>query len=125
MKKLLIIAVAAMCVVACGPRRSAKSQESQKDATNIENTEASEQHCCGHHGIDGCAKEAAEKDCAIAAEKAAETVEAVKKEVETAKKEVETVKKEAESVKEEAVQVEQLGRKAEPKPRKPVPNPYK
>ena len=100
MKKLLIIAVAAMCVVACGPRKGAKSQESQKEAAKIENTDSTK------------------KDCAIAAEKAAETVEAVKKEVETAKKE-------AESVKEEAVQVEQLGRKAEPKPRKPVPNPYK
>ncbi len=128
MKKVLIIAIAAMCVVACGPRRNAKSQEAQKEA---EQSEKVEHACCGNHGEAGCPAEAVQKeseqlvgDACQKVEEACEKVEeACEKAEQTTKKAAETVKKESENAKSEGMTVVPLGKKADPKPIKPVPKP--
>ena len=121
MKKVLIFAIAAMCVVACGPRRSAKSQATQKE---VEQSEQAEHACCGHHGEAGCPAEAVQKECEQAVGDACQKVEeACEKAEQTTKKASETVKKESEEVKKEGMTVVPLGRKADPKPIKPVPKP--
>ena len=121
MKKVLIIAIAAMCVVACGPRRGAKSQAAQKEA---EQSEKVEHACCGNHGEAGCPAEAVQKECEQAVGDACQKVEeACEKAEQTTKKASETVKKESEEVKKEGMTVVPLGRKADPKPIKPVPKP--
>ena len=114
MNKVLIIAIAAMCVVACGPRRNAKSQAAQKDAAQ---TETVEQPCCANHSEGTCQEEVNGK---CAKEVVKEVIEAGHK----AEKEVkESVGKECEKV--DGIKVEQIGRKADPKPIKPVPKPKK
>ena len=114
MNKVLIIAIAAMCVVACGPRRNAKSQAAQKDAAQ---TETVEQPCCANHSEGTCQEEVNGK---CAKEVVEEVIEAGHK----AEKEVkESAQKECEKV--EGIKVEQIGRKADPKPIKPVPKPKK
>ena len=128
MKKVLIIAIAAMCVVACGPRRSAKSQATQKEA---EQSEQVQHACCGHHAEAGCPAEAVQKECEQAVgdacqkvEEACEKVEeACEKAEQTTKKAARTVQKECETVKSEGMTVVPLGKKADPKPIKPVPKP--
>ena len=128
MKKVLIIAIAAMCVVACGPRRNAKSQAAQKEAEKSEKVEHS---CCGNHSEAGCPAEAVQKECEQAVgdacqkvEEACEKVEeACEKAEQTTKKAARTVQKECETVKSEGMTVVPLGKKADPKPIKPVPKP--
>ncbi|MBO4605285.1 MAG: hypothetical protein J5667_01935 [Bacteroidales bacterium] len=128
MKKVLIIAIAVLCVAACGPRRSAKSQEVQKDACQKENVE---QPCCGHH-VEGTCPDAVNGKCdhsQKAGECAKEAKDAVQEVVEAGHKAENCAKETAKCVKETteegAATVEQLGRKADPKPIKPVPKPKK
>ena len=129
MKKVFVIVIAAMCVMSCGQRRAAKSQESsQQEAAPAEAAEVVEHQCCGHHGAEGCPAEVSGKECGHAdagcdnrqeLQKACETID------KTVKEATATMKKEAEAAKAESATVTQLGKKADPKPKKPVPNPYK
>ncbi|MBP5488802.1 MAG: hypothetical protein J6X77_04440 [Bacteroidales bacterium] len=125
MKKVLIIALAVMCVAACGPRRSGKSQENQKDACQ---KEVVEHKCCGHASEGACPSEETGEKCphASVSGECQHTHEAVKECAEKAEqcaKETKECAKEA--AKEGAATVEQLERQTQPKPVKPVPNPYK
>ena len=107
MKKVLIIAIAAMCVMSCGQRRAAKSQESEKASCPKDTMEVVEHSCCGHHGEGGCEAGKLERVC-DEIEKAADAVEQA-----------------AETAESKGVTVVKHGKKADPKPIKPVPNPYK
>ena len=129
MKKVFVIVIAAMCVMSCGQRRAAKSQESsQQEAAPAEAAEVVEHQCCGHHGAEGCPAEVSGKECGHAdagcdnrqeLQKACETID------KTVKEATATMKKEAEAAKSEAATIEQVGKKKDPKPIKPVPNPNK
>lgn len=117
MKKVLIIAVAALCVMSCGQRKAAKSQEAEKAAPQETVEQAS---CCG--GSECSPAEAVAKECDNAAKQTEEMCKTVDKAVKEA---TATMKKQAEAAQAEAENVEQLGRKADPKPIKPVPKPKK
>lgn len=125
MKKVLVIVLAAMCVMSCGQRRAAKSQESQKEA---DQKEVMQHECCGHHGAEGCPAEVTGEECKHAdanCDNRQELQNACEQIDKTVKEATETLKKEAEAAKAESATVEQLGKKKDPKPIKPVPNPYK
>lgn len=102
MKKVLIIAIAAMCVMSCGQRRAAKSQESEKASCPKDTMEVVEHSCCGNH--EACQAEQPHR--------------ATLNDLKEAQKEIEATKA-------EGVTVVKHGKKADPKPIKPVPNPYK
>ena len=111
MKKVLVIVIAAMCVMSCGQRKAAKSQETKKAACQKENTEVVEHACCGHHGAEGCPEEITKAKVEEATQKVEEACE--------------KVEKAAEKVESEGVKIEQMGEKQRRERPRPVPNPYK
>ena len=131
MKKIFVIVIAAMCVMSCGQRRAAKSQESQKEPCQKEEMEVVEHQCCGHHGAEGCPAEVTGKECEHADAEgecqhaSKELEEACRKVDQTVKEAAANMEKECEKAKSDGAKVIPMGKKADPKPIKPVPKPKK
>ena len=117
MKKILFIAIVALCVAACGPRRASKTQGSEEVVCEKDSTEVVNDDCCAGHNHGECGEMTRGEECGHAPVRP----ECNQTDVAEECKEVEKPAAQGKDQKtNEGVTVVQSGRKQDPKPIKPV-----
>ena len=111
MKKLIIIAMAVLCVASCGQRRAAKTQGSEQKDSVKDSIEVVQGDCCSGQKHGECDEMVRDEQCTHATEKAPASVDCKKETTSECAKEASG---------KEGVTVVQLGKKPGPKPIKPV-----